>query len=178
LRFVDNVWIRLPYEEPAMSREALSLEISQVVSRVVGGETVDVAERGAVLAQKYPDLGMTGEMIGEAIRRAAGMVGMIRSGGKPPPEAAAELPAPSLPAVTFPVVSGHSFAAGDEAGPAPVDTAAREASAEGLRIRRPVAADDAEAQDGRRGSPREPAAPAGRPRRAGPVGMLRALFRA
>ncbi len=61
-----------------MSREALSLEISQVVSRVVSGEPVDAAERSAHLAQKYPGLGMSGEMISEAIRRAAGMVGMIR----------------------------------------------------------------------------------------------------
>ena len=50
-----------------MSREALSLEISQAVSRVVSGEPVDAAERGAFLAAKYPELGMSGEMISEAI---------------------------------------------------------------------------------------------------------------
>ena len=50
-----------------MSREALSLEISQVVARVVSGEKIDVAEQSIMLALKYPDLGMSGEMIGEAI---------------------------------------------------------------------------------------------------------------
>jgi hypothetical protein len=70
-------------EEPAMSREALSLEISQVVSRVVSGEQIDVAEQSIMLALKYPDLGMSGEMIGEAITRAASMVGMIKSAPAP-----------------------------------------------------------------------------------------------
>ncbi len=62
-----------------MSREALSLEISQVVSRLVSGEPIDPAARGAMLAQKFPELGMSGEMIGEAIVRAASMVGTIKS---------------------------------------------------------------------------------------------------
>ena len=66
-----------------MSREALSLEISQVVSRVVSGEQIDVAEQSIMLALKYPDLGMSGEMIGEAITRAASMVGMIKSAPAP-----------------------------------------------------------------------------------------------
>jgi hypothetical protein len=79
-----------------MSREALSLEISQVVSRVVSGEPIDAAARGALLAQKYPDLGMSGEMIGEAIIRAANMVGMIKS--TPMPAAWPDEPAPE-PAV-------------------------------------------------------------------------------
>lgn len=100
-----------------MSREALSREISSVVSRVVSGEQVDAAERGALLAAKYPDLGMSGEMIGEAITRAAGMVGMIKSAPKPvswpePVRAAGHQaiaePAngsvrPSLPKVTLPL---------------------------------------------------------------------------
>jgi hypothetical protein len=76
-----------------MSREALSLEISQVVSRVVSGEPIDAAERGTHLAQKYPGLGMSGEMIGEAIRRAAGMVGMIRK--TPMPAAWPQDPVPN-----------------------------------------------------------------------------------
>ncbi len=66
-----------------MSREALSLEISQVVSRVVSGEPIDTAERGLMLALKYPELGMSGEMIGAAIVRAANMVGMIKSAPMP-----------------------------------------------------------------------------------------------
>jgi hypothetical protein len=66
-----------------MSREALSREISQVVSRVVSGEEIDAAARGAILAAKYPELGMSGEMIGEAILRAANMVGMIKSAPMP-----------------------------------------------------------------------------------------------
>ena len=67
-----------------MSREALALDISRVVSRVVSGEAVDTAERGAALAAKYPDVGMSGESISEAIARAAGMVGMIKSAPPPP----------------------------------------------------------------------------------------------
>jgi hypothetical protein len=77
---VEKLW---EDEEPAMSREALSLEISRIVSQVVSGEPIDAAERGARLAVKYPDVGMSGEMIGEAITRAAGMVGMIKSAPKP-----------------------------------------------------------------------------------------------
>ena len=79
-----------------MSREALSLDISQVVSRVVSGESIDTAERGAALAAKYPDLGMSGALIGQAIERAAGMVGMIRNAPEPPkpPPRAIEAPAP------------------------------------------------------------------------------------
>ena len=61
-----------------MSREALSLEISQVVSRVVKGEPIDPTEKGAALAAKYPDLGMSAELIGAAITRAAGMVSRNR----------------------------------------------------------------------------------------------------
>jgi hypothetical protein len=66
-----------------VSREALSLEISRVVAGLVSGEPVDVAERSAMLALQFPDQGMSGEMIGEAIQRAAGMVGMIKSAPVP-----------------------------------------------------------------------------------------------
>jgi len=66
-----------------VSREALALDISRVVSRVVSGEPIDTAERGAALAAKYPELGMNGELIDQAIVRAASMVGMIRTA--PPP---------------------------------------------------------------------------------------------
>jgi hypothetical protein len=54
---------------------------------VVSGETVDIAERGAALAAKYPDVGMSAEMIGQAIERAAGMVGMIKSAPEPKKQA-------------------------------------------------------------------------------------------
>jgi hypothetical protein len=66
-----------------VSREALSLEISNLVSRVVRGESIDMAQTGAALAAKYPDLGMSGALIGQAIERAVGMVGMIRSAPLP-----------------------------------------------------------------------------------------------
>jgi len=70
-------------EEQSVSREALSLDISRLVARVVAGEPIDTAERGAALAAKYPDLGMSGALIGQAIDRAVGMVGMIRSAPRP-----------------------------------------------------------------------------------------------
>lgn len=67
-----------------MSREALALDISRVVSRLVSGEPIDTAERGAALAAKYPELGMNAELIGQAIDRAANMVGMIKTAPAPP----------------------------------------------------------------------------------------------
>lgn len=78
---------------PAASAE-LSLDISRVVARMMSGETVDTSASAAELAARYPTLGMSGEMIEEAISRAAGMVGMIRSApaeaqAQPVPEAAA-----------------------------------------------------------------------------------------
>jgi hypothetical protein len=91
-----------------VSREALALDISRVVSRVVSGEAVDTAERGAALAAKYPDVGMSGESISEAIARAAGMVGMIKSA--PPP------PKPPPGSRPIPVVASNVVAA----APAPV----------------------------------------------------------
>lgn len=83
-----------------MSREALSLDISRLVSRVVRGEPIDIAERGAALAEQYPDLGMSGALISQAIERAAGMVGMIRSAPEPPkpPRPRVEMPVAVLPA--------------------------------------------------------------------------------
>ena len=77
---MDKRWIS---KGLSLSREALALDISRVVSRVVSGEAVDTVERGAALAAKYPEVGMSGESISEAIARAAGMVGMIKSA--PPP---------------------------------------------------------------------------------------------
>ncbi len=87
-----------------MSREALSLDISRLVSRVVSGEAINTAEKGAALAAKYPDVGMSGELIGQAIDRAAGMVGMIR--------AAPVAPKPSSSAAAAPAAGGSTVANG------------------------------------------------------------------
>ena len=70
-------------EERPVPRAALSLEISRLVSRVLSGETLDTAASGDELALRFPDAGMTGDMIAQAIDNAAGMVGMIREGGAP-----------------------------------------------------------------------------------------------
>jgi len=78
-----------------VSREALSLDISRLVSKVVSGETIDTAEQGDELAFKYPDLGMTGAQIGQAIERAVGMVGLIRSAPEPGRPFRLDAPAPS-----------------------------------------------------------------------------------
>jgi hypothetical protein len=58
-----------------VSSAELSREISGLVARVVGGETIDVPAQGAALAARFPELGMSAELIGKAISRAAGMVG-------------------------------------------------------------------------------------------------------
>ena len=84
-----------------MSREALSLDISRVVSRVVSGEPIDTAENGAALAAKYPDLGMSATLISQAIERAAGMVGMIKSAPEPvKPRPELTIAAPKSAAIT------------------------------------------------------------------------------
>jgi hypothetical protein len=94
-----------------VSREALSLDISRVVSRVVSGEPIDTAENGAALAAKYPDLGMSAKLISQAIERAAGMVGMIKSAPEPvkPPRLTVAIPAPKSQPTTN--GNGHSVAA-------------------------------------------------------------------
>jgi hypothetical protein len=97
-------------EEQSVSREALSLDISRLVSRVVSGEAIDTAEKGAALAAKYPDVGMSGELIGQAIERAAGMVGMIRAAPaapKPSPGAAATRAAGGLTVANRQTANGH-----------------------------------------------------------------------
>ena len=42
-----------------------------------GGEPIDTTAKGEELAAKYPHLGMSGELIGKAIARAAGMLGLV-----------------------------------------------------------------------------------------------------
>lgn len=93
-----------------MSREALSLDISRVVSRVVSGEQIDTAENGAALAAKYPDLGISPALISQAIDRAAGMVGMIKSAPEPVkgPRLAVAMPAPKAAPATN--GNGHALA--------------------------------------------------------------------
>jgi hypothetical protein len=58
-----------------VSSAELSREISRLVVRIVGGEAIDVSAQGAALAARFPELGMSAELIGKAISRAASMVG-------------------------------------------------------------------------------------------------------
>jgi len=154
-----------------MSREALSLEISQVVSRVVSGDPIDVAEQSIMLALKYPDLGMSGEMIGEAIVRAANMVGMIKSAPAPVswPEASLAARAPKMPAangIAAPMPSAEMFSA--ETSMEDELASAIDAELGGLVAER-TASPGADTP-----------APAGAPTKAarrGPVAALRSLFR-
>ena len=67
-------------EPQTHSSAELALEISRLVSRALSGETIDTALSGAALAARFPEAGMSGEMIAQAIERATGMVGMIRDG--------------------------------------------------------------------------------------------------
>jgi len=92
-----------------VSREALSLEISNLVARVVKGEAIDIPETGAGLAAKYPDLGMSGALIGQAIERAVGMVGMIRSTPAPTKRMSRAAEMVVAPADEPPRSNGHAF---------------------------------------------------------------------
>ena len=76
-------------EPPPGSSAELAFEISRLVARALNGETIDKAASGAALAAQFPESGMSGEMIAQAIERATGMVGMIRDGkGADAPDAA------------------------------------------------------------------------------------------
>lgn len=63
-----------------MSSAELSIEISHIVTRAMGGEPVDLAGRSEELAARFSELGMSAELIGKAIARAAGMVGIALEG--------------------------------------------------------------------------------------------------
>ena len=63
-----------------MSSAELSIEISRIVSRAMCGEPIDVAAHSEELATRFSDLGMSAELIGKAIARAAGMVGVALEG--------------------------------------------------------------------------------------------------
>jgi hypothetical protein len=65
-----------------LSSAALSLDISGLVKRAMHGEMIDPASEGDELAAKYPELGMSGELIGKAISRAAGMMGVMLDGAE------------------------------------------------------------------------------------------------
>jgi hypothetical protein len=67
---------------------ALSVEISRLVERLLKGETFDIAASGDELAFRFPDAGMTGAMIVDAVERAAETVGMIHEGALPDTPAA------------------------------------------------------------------------------------------
>ena len=66
-----------------MSRAELSLEISRLVPRLLKGESSDVADKAEELAARFPDFGMTADMIGSAIERATTMVDQIRNRPEP-----------------------------------------------------------------------------------------------
>jgi hypothetical protein len=105
------------------SRAELSLEISRLVSRVVKGETIDAAASGAELAARFPDAGMSGEMIAKAIDSAAGMVGMIREGSTTGERPSRRPPGEGAPAF----VNGGSLPASDTVPDQPVAQATPEA---------------------------------------------------
>jgi hypothetical protein len=65
-----------------VSSAELSLDISRLVSRALGGEPIDIAGQSAELAVRHADLGMSAELIAKAIARAAGMVGVALDGGE------------------------------------------------------------------------------------------------
>ena len=57
----------------------LSLAISDLVSRGLAGEALDVPTEALRLAMAYPELGVSGPMIESAVARATGMIGSIRA---------------------------------------------------------------------------------------------------
>ncbi len=112
---------------------ALSVEISRLVSRLLKGEAFDIAASGDDLAFRFPDAGMTGAMIAEAIERATATVGLIRKGAQPQPAAATE-PASLIGDQLAAAIDAEigELVAGQEAKAAPAsdDEAAAEPDAE------------------------------------------------
>ncbi len=115
-----------------MSSAELSIDISRLVSRARSGEAIDTNSEGEVLAARYPDLGMSPELIGKAISRAAAMMGLALDG--PPGATANELPGadgePSPPlrpidGATAPFRDGASIAVGTLVEAAEADCAPR-----------------------------------------------------
>jgi hypothetical protein len=96
-------------EGSPVSRAELSLEISRLVPRLLSGENIDVAGRSEELAARFPDLGMTAEMIGSAIERAATMVDLIRHADEPSP------PASTPPKDAEPLATANGYGNGHPA---------------------------------------------------------------
>ncbi|MDQ3559762.1 MAG: hypothetical protein M3453_11390 [Pseudomonadota bacterium] len=67
-----------------MSSAELSVDIAQLVSRARNGEAVDATVEGETLAARYPGLGMSSELIGKAVVRAASMMGVALHGPEEP----------------------------------------------------------------------------------------------
>lgn len=67
-----------------MSSAELSIDIAQLVSRARAGEAIDATVEGETLHAKYPGLGMSAELIGKAVTRAAAMMGVDVDGPREP----------------------------------------------------------------------------------------------
>lgn len=84
-----------------MSSASLAREISDLVTRSLRGEAIDVAAHGKALAARYPYLGMSADLIAKAITRSVGMMETVRNGGAnggpTPPDAAAAPAGSSVP---------------------------------------------------------------------------------
>jgi hypothetical protein len=63
-----------------LSSTRLSLDISHLLTRARSGEAIDADAEGAALAARYRELGLSAELIGKAIGRAAGMLGVSLDG--------------------------------------------------------------------------------------------------
>jgi hypothetical protein len=77
----DNLWIRVIVrflEWRHVSSAELSRDIAQLVARSLEGQALDSAAAGAALAAKYPQLGMSADLIGKAIARTASMIELVR----------------------------------------------------------------------------------------------------
>jgi hypothetical protein len=106
-----------------VSSAELSLDISQIVSRALGGEPIDVAGQSEALAARHADLGMPAELIAKAIARAAGMVGVALDGAGEDiivPAASASGPAEAVAELAPDTANGtHAGDVAAEPGPLP-----------------------------------------------------------
>ncbi len=102
------------------ARAALSIEISRLVARVLAGDTIDRQAEADKLARQFPDAGMSGVMVAQAIDSAAGMVGMMRQDGAAEIEAEADAPKALGDEVAMPQVQLLP----DAVAPVPEDVAA------------------------------------------------------
>ncbi len=118
-----------------MSKAELYREIAQLVNRAVAGEAVDPTAAGESLARRFPHLLLSGELLGKAVARAAGMVGVALTGAESalaPPvyrasDAALWFAQPDLePVLDKPTIPTRGWFAPPKAGamPAPIQDAA------------------------------------------------------